>query len=74
MDTGLITKLVIPIVVAFLMFSYAGYLWVKQGVHVRGKGWMSKEEAPKSFYITVVLMVVLGLGQLISPIFWIVQR
>ena len=70
----LITGVVVPVLISLLMFSYAGYLWVKQGVHVRGKGWMSKEEAPKSFYITVVLMVVLGLGQLISPIFWIVQR
>ena len=73
MDTSLIYKVAIPIVVAILMFAYAGYLWVRQGVHVRGKGWMPKEEAPKTFYFTVVFMILLGISQIIGPVFWLLR-
>lgn len=74
METSLIvTKFVIPIAVALLMFVYAGYLWVRQGVHVRGKGWMPKDEAPKTFYFTVIFVALLGISQLLSPILWMLR-
>ncbi len=71
--TLIITKVVIPVVVAILVLAYAGYLWVRQGVHVRGKGWMAKEEAPKTFYFTVIFLAIIGLFQLLSPVVWLLR-
>ena len=48
------------------MFGYAAYNFTRGGIHVRGKGWMSKEDAPKSYYFTQIIMVVLGIFQIAS--------
>ena len=71
--TLIITKVVIPVVVAILVLAYAGYLWVRQGVHVRGKGWMAKEEVPNTFYFTVIFLAIIGLFQLLSPVVWLLR-
>ena len=42
------------------MLIYAGYCISKGGTHVRGKGWMTKEEAPKSYIVNQVLYMILG--------------
>ena len=39
MTIGEISRYVIPLIVAVLLFAYAGYCWVTQKVHLKGKGW-----------------------------------
>ena len=73
MTTGEFSRLVLPIVISVLLFAYAGYCWVAQKVHVRGKGWRTKDEAPKSFYFTVIILVLIGLGQLFSTLYWVLK-
>jgi hypothetical protein len=50
------------------MFGYAAYNFTRGGIHVRGKGWMSKKDAPKSYYFTQIIMVVLGIFQIASEL------
>ena len=71
MRVELLTALAIPILVSMLMFSYGGFCWMKQKVHVRGKGWQTREESPKMFYFTVGIMILLGIGQLASSLYFV---
>jgi hypothetical protein len=73
MTIGEISRYVIPLIVTVLLFAYAGYCWVTQKVHVKGKGWKTKDEAPKSFYFTVIILVLIGLGQLFSTLYWVLK-
>jgi len=73
MTIGEISRYVIPLIVAVLLFAYAGYCWVTQKVHLKGKGWKTKDEAPKSFYFTVIILVLIGLGQLFSTLYWVLK-
>jgi uncharacterized membrane protein YidH (DUF202 family) len=66
----LLTTLAFPILISILMCGYAGFCWVNQKVHVRGKGWRTKEESPKMFYFTVSIMIFLGIVQLFSSIYF----
>jgi ABC-type antimicrobial peptide transport system permease subunit len=50
-------------------FGYALLIFLKQGVHVKGKGWKTKSEAPKSYYFTLGIMLVIILFSLGSIIF-----
>lgn len=43
---------------------------MNQKVLVRGIGWKSKEEYPKSFYFTIVILVLLGMFQLFMTVFF----
>jgi len=70
MRVELLTTLAIPILVSMLMFSYAGFCWMKQKIHVRGKGWRSKEESPKTFYFTVSILIFFGIIQPFSSIYF----
>ena len=72
MTIGEISRLVLPIIISVLLFAYAGYCWVTQKVH-QGKGWKTKDEAPKSFYFTVIILVLIGLGQLFSTLYWVLK-
>jgi hypothetical protein len=49
--------------------GYAIYTFLKKGVHVKGRGWKTKVEAPKSYYTTLVVMVLIALFSLVSMIF-----
>jgi len=49
--------------------GYAAYIFLRQGVHVRGKGWRTKSEAPKAFYFTLGIMLVIFLVSLGAIIF-----
>ena len=73
MTTGEFSRLVLPIIISVLLFAYAGYCWVTQKVHLKGKGWKTKDEAPKSFYFTVTILVLIGLGQLFSTLYWVLK-
>ncbi len=73
MTIGEFSRLVLPIIISVLLFAYAGYCWVTQKVHLKGKGWKTKDEAPKSFYFTVIILVLIGLGQLFSTLYWVLK-
>jgi len=60
----LIPSLIIPI----LFLGYATFIFVKGGVHVRGKGWKTKDEAPKTYYFMIIFMVILGVAGIATTI------
>lgn len=51
-----------------LMLLYAGYCWVHQGCHHKGKGWKTREESPKGFWFTIVLLLVLSIVTIATPL------
>jgi hypothetical protein len=51
-----------------LMLLYVGYCWVHQGCHHKGKGWKTREESPKGFWFTIVLLLVLSIVTIASPL------
>ena len=55
-----------------LMLLYAGYCWVHQGCHHKGKGLKTREESPKGFWFTIVLLLVLSAVTIASTL--IVKR
>jgi len=55
-----------------LMLLYVGYCWVHQGCHQKGKGWKTREESPKGFWFTIVLLLVLSAVTIASTL--IVKR
>ena len=55
-----------------LMLLYAGYCWVHQGCLQKGKGWKTREESPKGFWFTIVLLLVLSAVTIASTL--IVKR
>jgi len=44
--------------------GYAIYTFLRKGVHVKGKGWKTKDEAPKSYYFTLGIMIFISLFSL----------
>ena len=55
------------------LMAYAGYCWVTQSVHVRGMGWKTREEAPKAFYFTILLILIIGVYSIVSFFFYQVR-
>ena len=49
--------------------GYAAYTFVRQGTHVRGIGWKSKQDYPKSYYFTLGITLLIALISLGSIIF-----
>ena len=49
--------------------GYAIYTFVRKGTHVRGIGWKSKKDYPKSYYFTLGILVLISLFSLASIIF-----
>ena len=48
--------------------GYAIYTFLRKGVHVKGKGWKTKDEAPKSYYFTLEILIVISIFSLGSII------
>lgn len=55
-------RLIINLVFSSLILLYAGYCWVNQGVHAKGKGWVTREFAPKTFWFCMILYLVMAIG------------
>ena len=49
--------------------GYAIYAFLKKRVYVKSRGWKTKDEFPKSYYITLGVMVLIALFSLVSMIF-----
>jgi len=48
-------------IIGLSVLTYVGYCSAVGGTHVRGKGWVSKEEHPKSYMVNQILYVIFGL-------------
>ncbi len=57
---------IINFAVAIMMLLYAGYCWVKQGSHAKGKGWFTRQEAPKTFWFNVIFFTLLSILMIIG--------
>jgi len=59
--------------IAFIFcLGYAIYTFLRKGVHVKGRGWKTKDEAPKSYYFTLGIMIlvsILSLGAIIFRLY-----
>jgi hypothetical protein len=65
---GEIAQFIPGVLVGLFCLGYAVFIFVKGGVHVRGKGWRTKSEAPKSYYFTLISMALIGLSMIIQSI------
>ena len=61
---------IFQIVVPIIMLIYSGFCWVKQGSHVRGRGWMTREEAPKTFWFSIFFYSIVGFAMLVVNYFF----
>ena len=60
MNIGLIltdASLIAPL----FFLGYAIFTFLKGGVHVKGQGWKTKEEAPKTYFFIVVFIGLIGI-------------
>ena len=63
-----IAQLLPSVILGLGMLVYVGYCASNGGTHVRGKGWVSKLEAPKTYVTTQVIWVLFGLSLMCGPI------
>lgn len=61
-------------IVGLILLAYAAYCWQNEGTHVKGKGWVSKEEAPKSYLFNQMVYFWLGLTMVSMPIVWMLMK
>jgi len=71
MDTAALFRHVPTIFVTVCLLAYVTYNFVRGGAYVRGKGWQSKVEAPKSYYLTQGILILISFGQIASIIFYL---
>jgi hypothetical protein len=55
-------QLIITSVISVMILLYVGYCWVNQGVHAKGKGWVTREISPKTFWFFIILYFVMAIG------------
>ena len=60
-------RMIIGPIIGLILLAYAAYCWQNEGTHVKGKGWMNKEEAPKSFLFNQMVYLWLGLTMVVIP-------
>jgi hypothetical protein len=61
------------IIFGILLLIYVQYCIHNRGMHHKGKGWKGIEVAPKSFYFTILLYIIISIG-MISTAIWEVYR
>ncbi|MGB1474717.1 MAG: hypothetical protein ACPG73_00765 [Candidatus Poseidoniaceae archaeon] len=62
------TAQIVNFAIAAFLLVFAGFCWVKQGSLVKGKGWLSRAEAPKMFWVNMVVLVVIAVYMLVVGI------
>ena len=62
-------RLIINFTIAILILLYTGFCWVNQGVHAKGKGWVTREYAPKTFWFCIIFYVVIAVGLIVSSFY-----
>ena len=58
-------KLLSSLFVGLSLLIYALYCFQHGGSHQKGRGWVPKEESPKTHMFQMILYIVIGLGQII---------
>jgi hypothetical protein len=69
LDSGVFWSLFGNLIGMAFCGGYAVYTFLKQGTHIRGIGWKSKKDYPKSYYFTLGIMIFISLLSLASIIF-----
>ena len=69
LDNGVLWSIFGNLIGMVFCGGYAVYTFLRQGTHVRGIGWKSKKDYPKSYYFTLGIMVFISLFSLASIIF-----
>lgn len=62
------TAQIVNFAIAGFLLLFAGFCWVKQGTLVKGKGWLSRAEAPRMFWINMLVLVVMAAYMLVFGI------
>ena len=62
------TAQIVNFAIAGFLLLFAGFCWVKQGALVKGKGWLTRAEAPKMFWVNMVVLVVMAVYMLVIGI------
>ena len=66
MRAELIYSIVGNLVGLVLCLGYGLYCFVNKGFHAKGKGWKTREEAPKGYYFVLGLVAFIGVIQIVS--------
>jgi hypothetical protein len=53
-------RLLLPLILSIGLTIFAAYCFYRGEVPVRGQGWKSKDETPKTFFLTVFFFLLLG--------------
>jgi len=72
LNSGLFWSLFGNIIGLVFSAGYAVYTFLRQGTHVRGIGWKSKEVYPKSYYFTLgitILISIFSLGAIVVRLY-----
>ncbi|MDP6334332.1 MAG: hypothetical protein QF479_06820 [Candidatus Poseidoniaceae archaeon] len=69
LDNGVLWSILGNLIGLVFCGGYAVYTFLRQGTHVRGIGWKSKTDYPKSYYFTLGIMIIISLFSLASIIF-----
>jgi len=57
-------------IIGVLLLIYAGFCMFKGGTHVRGKGWVTKEAARKSYIFNQVMYYILGIFMIFGSLLY----
>ena len=57
-------KLLSTLFAGLLLLIYVVYCFQHGGVHVKRRGWVTREEMPKTFNFMMILLILIGLGQI----------
>jgi hypothetical protein len=57
-------RLIFNLVIGLFCLGYANYCFLNGGTHARGKGWVTREEGPKTFLFSMILYTLIGLSSL----------
>ena len=56
--------LIYSLAIGLFCLGYANYCFLNGGTHARGRGWVTKEEWPKTFRFCMILYTFAGLASL----------
>ncbi|MEE3083172.1 MAG: hypothetical protein VX320_03655 [Candidatus Thermoplasmatota archaeon] len=56
--------LIFNLVIGLVCLGYAYYCFLNGGTHARGKGWVTREEGPKTVLFSMIFYALIGLSSL----------
>lgn len=73
MDAETLRAFIPTIAISIGILAYTTYNFTRGGIHVRGKGWQTKQEAPKPYYITQILLIIIFIVEIISIVIRVIK-